>query len=540
MATRFAFRRRMELARWFQRPPVLPGYTKRRAPAETFVKKAGFLALCVFLGLFYGLAFTILPPQLSLYLSGPMLVLALLIIWALPDVGRGPVRLLAKLLMTYLVVLIMWPNYLALQLPGLPWISLRRLIMFPMSLIFMICLSVSHRFRSELAEVLRAVKPLTYMMIGFTAIQILTIALSAVPFFSLNVTANYLFGTTSAFFIGAWLLAQPRYANWFINTLLFTAFLLCIMAVLEYRNQAVLWANHIPPFLQVQDEAVLRTLTGASRDGRYRVTGPFTVSLCMAEYFALVTPFIIHRIVTNTRLDRIVWWMAFDLFLLQAINLTQSRLGVLGWILAHVFYGCIWGFRRWNQTKADIIGPAVSLIYTAGATIFVAGMFTIPAIRNRTIGGGTSGFSDQGRRDQFALMWPKLFKNPFGYGGGRSGDVLGFRTPSGQLTVDSYIISVLLDYGVIGGLMFFGLLAYAAAKMLQIAWNTADDQAQMALPAACAILVALQVRSALSQTDNLPLIYITLGLVAGIAYAAQQRRFNSPVGAAEVIAKSSD
>ena len=71
-------------------------------------------------------------------MSKILLLLALLIIWVLPDVGRGPVGLLSKLFFTYLVVLILWPNYLALQLPGLPWISFRRLVMFPMALILLI------------------------------------------------------------------------------------------------------------------------------------------------------------------------------------------------------------------------------------------------------------------------------------------------------------------------------------------------------------------------------------------------------------------
>jgi hypothetical protein len=508
---------------WTQRQPVLPNYRTPRTRLETVLKKGSFYLFCIFIGLFYGLAFTVLPPQIAIYLGGPVLLLALLIIWVLPDVGRGPVGLLSKLFFTYLVVLILWPNYLALQLPGLPWISFRRLVMFPMALILLICLSVSQRFRAELAASLNAVKPLAYMMAAFTLIQIVTIPISAYPFYSINVTVNYLFGTTAMFFVAAWVLAQPARTERFVNFLIFTALALCIMALFEFRNQGVLWANYIPSFLQVQDEAVMRTLAGKLRDGRYRVTTTFSVSLSMAEYLALVTPFVIHRLMSSLRLERIVLWGGFDLLLLLAINLTQSRLGILGWILAHVFYGCIWAFRRWGRTKADIIGPAVSLMYTAGAAVFIFGMFTIPAIRNRTIGGGSSGFSDQGRRDQFEMMWPKLFRNPFGYGSGRSGEVLGYRTPGGQLTVDSYVITMFLEYGVIGCALFFGMFLYATAKMMQIAWNSREEASAIALPLACALLVAVQVRLVLSQTDNVPLLYMLLGMAAAVAWDARKR-----------------
>lgn len=521
----------LDFSSWTRRQPVLPNYRPPRTRLETFFKKGAFYAFCIFVGLFYGLAFTILPPQLALYLGGPVLLLALLIIWVLPDVGRGPVGLLSKLFFTYLVVLIVWPNYLALQLPGLPWISLRRLVMFPMGLVLLICLSVSQRFRSELMAALKAVKPLAYMMAGFTLIQILTIPLSAYPFYSVNLTVNFLFGTTAMFFVGVWVLSQPARTNRFVNFLIFSAFALCVMGVLEYWNQAVLWANHIPSFLQVQDEAVLRTLAGKLRDGRYRVTTTFSVSLSMAEYLALVTPFVIHRIMTSVRLERILFWGGFDLLLLLVINLTQSRLGVLGWILAHAFYGCVWGFRRWGRSKADIIGPAVSLLYTAGAILFMIGMFTVDAIRNRTIGGGSSGFSDQGRRDQFEMMWPKLFRNPLGYGSGRSGEVLGYRTPGGQLTVDSYVVTMFLEYGVIGCALFFGMFIYAAVKMMQVAWQSRDDASAIALPLACTILIAIQVRFVLSQTDNLPLLYMLLGMAAAVAWDAHKRAGKAEIGA---------
>ena len=275
MASRFALPRKDQLANLFRRTPVLPNYHAQRAPMEALVKKGVFIAFCIGLGLFYGFAFTILPPQLALYLTAPMLLLALLIIWALPDVGKAPVGVLSKLLTLYLVVLVLWPNYLALQLPGLPWISFRRLIMFPMSLILLICLSVSARFRAELTDVLRSAKPLTYMVIGFTAIQILTLALTgSALFFSLNVTVNYLFGTTAAFFAAAWVFRQPRRVNWAINAVLFMAFFLCVMAVLEFRNQGVLWANHIPTFLQVEDGAWIGIFHGRDQrdhDRRFRV-----------------------------------------------------------------------------------------------------------------------------------------------------------------------------------------------------------------------------------------------------------------------------
>lgn len=460
-----------------------------------------------------------LPPQLAIYLGGPVLLLALLIIWVLPDVGRGPVGLLSKLFFTYLVVLSLWPNYLALQLPGLPWISFRRLVMFPMALVLLICLSVSGAFRSQLADVLRVTKPLFYMILGLTLVQFLTVFVSASPFYSLNVAVNNWFAITGAFFVACWIAADEDKREKFVKVTLFTVLTLCVIGFLENLNKAVLWANHIPSFLAVQDEAVTRMLSGYTRDGRYRVATTFSVSLSMAEYLALIVPFVIHRMMTSTRLERIALWGTFDLILLLTIYSTQSRLGILGWIVAHGFYICVWSIDRWRRLKADIVSPAIALIYPAGFAFFVFGMFFIPAIRNRTIGGGSSSISDQGRQVQFDLLWPKLFNNPFGYGSGRSGEVLGFRQPGGLLTVDSYVITTLLEFGILGFIFYFGSLIYCIVALTQIVLKTQQTSRDLALPLATALLVAIQVKLVLSQPDNHPFIAMLLGVSAAVIWS---------------------
>lgn len=416
---------------------VLPNYRRQRSALERVFKHGAFLAFCVFLGLLYGFFYTLFPPQLLVYLAIPILLLSLLVIWALPDTDRAPVRLLNRLFLAYLVALVLWPNYLAIQLPGLPWMTLRRLIAFPLVGVLLIAYSTSSRFRSELASSLRAVKPLTWMVAGFTFVQVATIFLSDAVGFTFNHVLNYWFGVTAFFFAAAWATTKEGGAQKLTWLMIITAIFLCVVALFEFRAQSVLWAGHIPSFLQVQDEVMERYLSASIRDKEYRVVTTFTVSLSFAEYLAFVTPFFIHRLMKSRSVFAILAWGVADLALLGAINFTQSRLGVLGWITAHAVYGCLWAFRRWRAQRADLIGPAVSLVYSIGAALFAIGMFTVPAIRNRTIGGGSTGFSDMARQEQFAMMWPKLFANPFGYGGGRSGDVLGYRLPGGLLTVDS-------------------------------------------------------------------------------------------------------
>lgn len=502
--------------------PVLPNYRRQRSRLERIFKHGSFLAFCIFLGLFYGFFYTLFPPQLLVLLGVPILLLALLVIWALPDTDHPPVKLLNRLFFAYLVALVLWPNYMAIALPGLPWMTMRRLIAFPMAAVLAISYSTSSRFRHEISDSLSAARPLAYMMAAFTVVQFYTIFLSDSPPFSFNFTLNYWFAATLIFFAGAWAMMKDGRPQRFVWIMVGMALFLCVIAVFEFRNRAVLWAGHIPSFLQVQDELMARYLSPSSRDDEYRAITTFSVSLSFAEYLALVTPFVIHLLMKSRALLAVIAWVVTDLALLLAINLTQSRLGILGWITAHGVYGCLWAFRRWRTRKADIIAPAVSLVYPLGAMLFFIGMFTVPAIRNRTIGGGSTGFSDEARQIQFHMMWPKLFQNPFGYGGGRSGDILGYRLPGGLLTVDSYVITLLLDYGVIGFALFAGMLLYAAAKMAQIAWQNPRGELDLTLPLACTMVIAVQVRLVLSQADNVPLLYMLMGMAAALAWRARK------------------
>lgn len=488
---------------------------------ERWFKHGSFLGFCVSLGLVYGFFFTLFPPFMLIYLALPIMLLSIVVIWALPDTNRAPTKLLTRLFFALLIAMMLWPNYLAIQLPGLPWMTLRRLIAFPMAGVLLICVSTSAIFRSELVNSLNSVRPLALMLAGFIAIQFLTIALSASPPFSVNHLLNYWVSATATFFAGAWVLARPKMAARFAQMLIVLALILCVVAAAEFWNRQVLWAGHIPSFLQVQDLIVQKYLEAQIRDAEYRVITTFTVSLSFAEFLAITSPFVIHRLMNSREVNPILFWGSIDLALLAAINVTQSRLGILGWVTAHVVYVCIWAFRRWRSERADLIAPAISIAYPIGAVLFFIGMFTVPAIRNRTIGGGSTGFSDQARADQFAMLWPRLMENPFGYGAGRSGDVLGFRLPGGMLTVDSYIITLVLEYGVIGLALFGGMLIYATAKMLQIAWRNKAGELSIALPLACALTVVIQVRLVLSQPDNLPLIYMLLGMAAAVAWRAR-------------------
>src|SRR3546814_3601443 len=70
----------------------------------------------------------------------------------------------------------LWPNYLVIALPGMPWITLLRIIGAPMILLLLIALSVSAEFRRGLCASLDATAPVWKMLVALVIIQFLSLA----------------------------------------------------------------------------------------------------------------------------------------------------------------------------------------------------------------------------------------------------------------------------------------------------------------------------------------------------------------------------
>lgn len=510
--------------------PLLQPYQADRPPLRRFFAKALFIAFCVFLGIFYGFFFAVFPPILMIYAAIPILLLAVVVIWALPDRGRAPTRLLRRLFFAYLIFMIMWPVYVSIQLPGLPWISFRRLIGFPMAIILLVCLSTSGKFRSQLTEVLRAMPVLWRMVTLFAAIEFVTLFMSAIPFMSANLFLNNLVMQFAMFFVAAWVLAQPGNAERWAKIMIGMALALCLMGLAEARNQQILWANHIPSFLAITDPSVERTLTAQFREG-YRVTTTFTIALAFGEFLAIAVPFLLHWLLPRRGLGPKVALAALDGLVLAMIVMTHVRLGIVGWLVAHAVYGSLWALRRWQRNKSDLLGPAIALAYPVAVILFVISMFTVNAVKFRTIGGGSTGYSDAARMDQIHAFLPLLIRNPFGYGLGRAAEVLGYHTPGGLLTVDTYIITVGLDFGLAGLILYFGMIGFALWKMCLLALRSSEGEDSWSMPLAGALAAYVIIRFVFAQEDNSSLLYMMLGMAAALSYRAKQIASASPATA---------
>jgi hypothetical protein len=492
---------------------VLAPYRRRNAAAPRIGAFAMLAAACAL----YGMLFALLAPNMALPLAMPLALLAGLAIWALPDMKTAPSGVLAPLLFAFQLGLILWPNYLALTLPGLPWITVLRLVGTPLVLALLVCLSCSSTFRAELARTVQAAPWLWRLLIAFVVIQIATLAFSSDIGHSLDWLMVSLVNWTAVFFVSAYVFRTPGRAALWTRLLWASSLIVCALGVVEHHLGHVPWRDHIPSFLQINDDTVSAILHGGARtdSGIYRTQSTFSTSLGLGEFLALTTPFVIHHgVQARSWATRVLAASSIALFAYVLVT-TDSRLGMIGFGLGCVSYLLYWAVRRWRARGDALLAPAIAMAYPAFFCAAVSATFVIHRLRARIWGDGPQASSDEGREDQVRMGIPKILSHPWGHGAGMAAHTLGFTELNGFVTIDNYYLSVALEYGVLGFLAFYGLIlmgTWYAAKWAFV--RPRDGEHGLLAPLAIALTTFIMVKSVFSQQDNHPLIFMMLGMVA--------------------------
>lgn len=468
----------------------------------------------------YGGAFALLGRFLPTVFAIPFAVLAGIAIWLLPDTGAGPRRLLRGLFFAYVVALLCWPDYLAVSLPGLPWITAIRLTGLPLALVLLITVSTSAGFRRDMTERLNAVPLMWKLVVAFAAVAALLVLLSPNPGSSLNKFLVAQMTWTAVFFAAVYVFSQPGSAVTFARILWFVVLYLIVIGFLEARASRVPWAGHIPSFLAIEDESVLRVLAGTARatTGVYRVQTRFTTSLGLAEYLAMAVPFVLHlAVAAGDRRVRLAAAATMPLAFWLVLK-TDSRLALLGFLLTILLYLFIWAWRQWHTRDQSLIAAAVIFLYPVGFAVCVAATFLVGRLRVAVWGGGAQQSSTDARADMYLTGIPLVLKRPWGYGMGEGAATLGYFNGAGVLTIDTYYLAVALEYGLIGFAVYYGLFLKGIATAAFTARRAGDPEVLLLIPAAVALINFFISKAVFSNQENHSLAFMLLGLVVALAW----------------------
>ncbi len=519
------------LSRWRRLPRSASDYGARallvqyRRNGPTGRLKIALYATLAIGAIFWGLAFALTAPFQIMPMIAPLVLVALLIVWTLPRGDYAPTAAMEPLFLAFLAALILWPNYIAIAIPHLPWLTLLRIIVTPLIVVLLISLSVSTRFRRNLWEAIDTDRVLWRMLLAFVVIQTVSLAFTHDPVFSLNRYLVAQMNQTTIFVISCYVFTLPGFTERWVRMFLALAFVVCFFGLWEEQIGTLPWAGHIPSLLKIDGDLIENLLAGAQRAaiGVHRVQSVATTPLGMAELLGLGAPFALHLAIARGPLAWRVLAVIYLPLALFLILLADSRLGIVALIGAVLFYMLIWGALRWRRDKGSLLAPALVMVYPAVFTVTILASFLVGRLRTAVWGSGGEQASNDARATQWAMAIPKILSHPWGYGIGQAAREVGFKTPSGRGTLDSYYITMLMDFGVLGFILFFGLFvraAWSGGKVIVTMRPTGE--LTMLLPLVVALMNFLIIKSVFSQNANHPLVFMMLGAVVALTYRAQR------------------
>lgn len=467
-----------------------------------------------------GLTIATLPAaRLSLF-AIPIALLSGLIIWLLPEGATPPTRFMRQMFFAYFVAVIVWPYYIAIDIPGFPLIEIRRAFLALAVLMLGVSLSISREFRREIADIFRASPLFTKLFLGFLAFQLLSVPFARDLRTGISFYVKDQLGWTAVLVMAAYIFSRPGKILLWSAILRTLAIFLAFLAFAEYKNQALLWIDHIPSFLSISDpEIALRQLAPHFRNGLYRVKGTFIVSLALAEWFALTTPFFLYYVLFGKKMLLRAICAVADILVFVAADLTQARIGMVGFLVTHTLFIAAWALRARQQKGNTLLPTAVLAAYPAMFCAIVVAVLTVDRLRISVLGGGTQAASDQGRREQMIAAIPKVLERPLtGYGPGQAALSVGWTNPQGDVSLDTYVVSILVDYGIIGFFCYVGMMGVAAVQGLKLGMISKSEESGYALAGGVTVLAWLACQVALSQEDNASMVFMVLGMILALAY----------------------
>jgi O-antigen ligase len=144
-----------------------------------------------------------------------------------------------------------------------------------------------------------------------------------------------------------------------------------------------------------------------------------------------------------------------------------------------------------------------------------------PRAHNLVLGGGMEAYSDQGRLQQWEAGIPYIESNPFtGQGFALGGYALELK---GLISIDSYVLSLLIETGVFGLMFFAGILLLPIWHSLRSYLSDQSQSGAVAGALACSFIAFTVNRLVLSQRENHMLIFSLLAVVIVLSYESYRK-----------------
>lgn len=426
------------------------------------------------------------------------------------------------LLLGFMALYALYPHYISLRLPGLPWISPIRIALAGALFAWVLALRRSPTMLDRLSAFVRENKAFFALFATYLAAQILSIPTASDPAQAASKFILFQLYWTFPFFAILSLVRSESKLRLLAWIFIGFAAIQCVVGAVEARLERVVWLSLLPPGFTLDDDIMMQYLESWVRGDAYRVKGSFSVSPIYAEFLVLMLPFAIHAFLHEKGHWRRGAGLLVALAILPALYASGSRLGMVGAIIVLLGFGTLYALKIWRRHKRSMIGPLAMVALPFVLIGFTAAYVSSPRLQTMTIGGGQHQDSTATRLVQLEMGIPRIAERPvFGHGVGLGAEALGYRNIAGNPVIDNYMLSVLLEIGFVGFVAFFGMIVLVAVQAGRSYVLADSDRFALFAPIAMALAAFLVVKLVLSQWDTHGVVFIMM------AMALILRRFGS-------------
>jgi O-antigen ligase len=238
------------------------------------------------------------------------------------------------------------------------------------------------------------------------------------------------------------------------------------------------------------------------------------VSLSFGEFGAIVLPIGIYYAVYGDKFSGRTSGVFLILICLAGVFCSGARGAYFSVASSSCMFVALW-FVRSRKFNPGALAPAfVGVAFALACCLIVVLVIFWPRAHNFVLGGGETVSSTDARFQQWEMAKPYLWANPItGHGFGLGGEIIDNGSQGAGFTIDSYVLSLLVETGV-PGLVFF-IIILGSAIWYSAKRSLIDPSKDGALNGALSsVVVAFATyRLVLSQRENHTLLFVILGLI---------------------------
>jgi len=478
------------------------------------------------IGLIVGAMVVMLPPMAAI---GLVALSGLFLVWAMPELRWVPDKALRYAFFAAMCVEICIPNYYTIQLSGLPWISARRVFVFVMILILLIVIGGSKSAIQRIKNIMLLDRWLSACLIGFIVMGFISIFVSPIFTQSLSIFVDVVLNWYIPLLACLLVVHSESGLLTFVRLIALLSLVVAALGIAEFLVQHRIVMEILPASLLtklIADNPSLQALTASPfRNGFYRASSIYIIPLSFGEFASMVAPIGGYFLLHGGKWPDRVLGVAVLLAAMLSLFVSGARGAIVAFLVSMPILAGLWLVRYSRAHRHSLLGVIGAVSALIGTVMAITLVLSVGRLHNFVIGGnGAAAFSNEGRIEQWRLALPHIVSNPIiGYGFGSSGQIIDFQEPGGLVSVDSYVLSVLVENGLPGLLFFAGIVAFPLRLCARIYLHYPDEPAALGGPLACSFLAFGIYRFFLSERENQTLFYLLVGVALVFAKQAFER-----------------